>query len=124
MAITNAGLAFIAGAITGTGTLFNNANSKIGVGDGTAANAAGQTDLQGTNKFRKAMDVGYPVVSGAKVTFKSTFAPADANFAWNEWGIFNSASAGTMLNRVLETNGIKLSTQTWILQVDITFVMA
>lgn len=124
MAITNAALNHIAGCIIGTGTNFANANARIGVGDGTAAFAVTQTDLQGTNKFRKAMDSGYPTVSGATVTFKSTFAPAEANFAWQEWGVFNAASGGVMLNRVVENNSTKLSNQTWIMQVDVTFVTA
>ena len=121
MAITTAALNFIAGAITGTGTMFNNANARIGVGDGTAAFAAGQTDLVGANKLRKGMDVGYPTVAGPVVTFRSTFAPSEANFAWNEWGVFNASSAGTMLSRLVQTNGTKLPNQTWILEVTITF---
>ena len=124
MAITNAGLAQIASLITGAGTTFSNANAKLGVGNGNTAFAVSQTDLQGTSKLRKAMDSGYPTVSGPTVTFKSTFLPAEANFAWLEWGIFNAASGGTMLNRVVENNSTKLSNQTWILQVDVTFVTA
>ena len=120
MAITNAALSAIAAALFGAGTDYNNANAKIGVGDGTAAFAKTQTDLQGTNKLRKAMDSGYPTVAGAVLTFKSTFLPAEANFAWNEWGVFNAASGGTMLNRVVASNGTKLSNQTWILEVAIT----
>lgn len=119
MALTNAGRDFIAGAITGTGTFFNNANARIGVGDGTAAFAATQTDLQGTNKFRKGMDAGYPTVTGNVLTFRSTFAGDEANFAWQEWGVFNAASGGTMLNRLVEYNGTKLAGQTWIFEVEL-----
>jgi hypothetical protein len=124
MAVTTAGLNFIAGAITGAGTFFNNANANIGVGNGTTAVAIGQTDLLGTSKFRQGMDATYPLVAGAVMTFKSTFAPASANFAWTEWGIFNASTGGVMLCRVLETNGTKLSNQTWILELDITVATA
>lgn len=121
MAITNGALNFIAGAITGTGSMFNNANSKIGVGNGTTAFAASQTDLIGTSKLRKGMDATYPTVAANVVTFKTTFAPAEANFAWQEWGIFNAASSGVMLSRVVQANGTKLSNQTWTLEVQVTF---
>lgn len=121
MPLTNAGRDFIAGALIGAETvLFNNANAKIGVGDGTAAFAATQTDLQGTNKFRKGMDTGYPTRSGNVITFRSTFTDTEANFAWQEWGIFNAATGGTMLSRLVEYNGTKSSGQTWIFEVRIT----
>ena len=92
MPLTNAGRNFIAGALIGAETvLFTNVNARIGVGDGTAAFAATQTDLQGTNKFRKGMDTGYPTRTGNVITFRSTFAGTEANFAWQEWGVFNAA---------------------------------
>lgn len=108
-------------------TYFNNANAALGVGDSTTAAAATQTDLQAaTNKLRKAMDAIYPqhtdaTTSGAaSIVFKSTFASADANFAWQEWGIFNAASGGRMLNRKVESLGTKASGTTWALTVTIT----
>lgn len=122
MALTNAGRDFIAQAIMNDSPLFfNNANARIGVGDSTTAFSAAHTDLQAaTNKFRKAMDATFPTRATNVITFKSTFGSAEANFAWNEWGVFNAASAGTMLNRVVEYNGTKLSGQTWVFQVQLT----
>lgn len=122
MALTNAGCNIIAALITGaSNALFNNANARIGVGDSDAAFSASQTDLQASsNKVRKGMDSGYPQVNGNKITFRATFGPSDANFAWKEWGVFNAASGGTMLNRVVEYNGTKVSGQTWVFQVTLT----
>jgi hypothetical protein len=122
MPLTNAGRNFIAGAISGAQTtLFNNANAKIGVGDSTTAFAASQTDLQATkNKLRKGMDTGYPTTVGNVLTYQATFGSADANFAWNEWGVFNAASDGIMLNRLVEYNGTKLPGQTWVIQAQLT----
>jgi len=121
MPLTNAGRDFIAGALVGAeATLFDNANARIGVGDGNAAFDAAQTDLQGVNKARVGMDSGYPQRSGNVLTFKSTFDGNTANFAWEEWGIFNAASGGTMLNRMVEYNGTKQSGQTWIFEVQLT----
>ena len=123
MALTAAGINAISQAIIGQGTFFDTTNARLGVGDGIAAFDASQTDLQGANKIRKAMDAGYPTVEAPVVTFKSTFLPAEANFAWNEWGIFNAASGGAMLNRVIESNGTKQNNQTWVLEVEITFTL-
>lgn len=121
MALTTAGLNFITQAVTGAGTPFNASNARLGVGNGTTAFAVGQTDLQGASKFRKVLDSGYPAVNGATIALRTTFAQGEANFAWNEWGIFNAATGGVMLNRVVESNGTKQNNQTWILDVSITF---
>lgn len=106
-------------------TAFNNANSYIGVGDSTTAHAVGQTDLQAaTNKMRKAMDATYPSGATNVITFRSTFATSDANWAWQEWGIFNAAAAGTMLSRKVESLGTKTNTQTWQFTTTLTFTTA
>jgi len=107
--------------IGGGGSAFNNANSYLGVGDSTTAAAVGQTDLQAaTNKLRKAMDAGYPQVSAGTVTWRATFGTSDANWAWQEWGVFNAAAAGTMLNRKVTSLGTKTSAATWQLTVTVT----
>ena len=119
--LVNAGLQLMLDKLIGAaGTVFDNANAYIGVGDSSTAAAATQTDLQAaTNKLRKAMDATFPSRSGQTMSWKSTFGSGDANFAWNEWGIFNASSAGTMLNRKVESLGTK-SSGTWVLTVDVT----
>jgi hypothetical protein len=107
--------------VGGGGTAFNNANAYLGVGDSSTAFAAGQTDLQAaTNKLRKAMDATYPQVAGNVQTFRATFGTSEANFAWNEWGIFNASSGGTMMNRKVESLGTKTSAQSWQITVTLT----
>lgn len=107
--------------IGGAGTPYNSANAYLGVGDSTTAESASQTDLQAaTNKLRKAMDSGYPTVSGNQVTFRSTFGSTEANFAWNEVGAFNASTGGTMLNRKVVSLGTKSSGATWTLTLTIT----
>lgn len=121
MPLTNAGRDFVAKAvINDSPTFFNNANARIGVGDSTAAFAAAQTDLQGTNKARKGMDSTYPQRAGNALTFKSTFGASDANFNWKEWGIFNAATGGEMLSRKVENLGTKASGSTWVFTVTLT----
>ena len=126
MPITDAGRNFmVASTVAAASTPFSNANSYIGVGDSTTAYAAGQTDLQAsTNKLRKAMDATYPQLSTNVITFRSTFGTSDANFAWQEWGVFNGSSGGTMLNRKVESLGTKTSAQTWQFTVTLTVTTA
>jgi len=121
MPLTTAYATFLAQASLGESvTAFNSSNARIGVGDGTTAFSSSQTDLQGTNKYRKGMDSGYPTRSGSTMTFQSTFGSSEANFTWNEWGVFNASSGGTMMNRKVESLGTKASGSTWILRVQIT----
>lgn len=126
MPITDAGRNLLVQAAIGAGpTFFNNANSYIGVGDSTTAFSASQTDLQAaSNKLRKAMDATYPSGGSNVITWRATFATTDANYAWQEWGVFNGSSAGTMLNRKVESLGTKTSTQTWQFTVVLTFTTA
>lgn len=104
-----------------TPLLYSNANAHIGVGDGNTAASASQTDLQGTSKFRRPMESSFPDQSqGANVMrFKSSFGTTEANYAWEEWGVFNALSAETMMNRKVESLGTKTSAQTWEFTVDI-----
>lgn len=126
MPLTEAGRNHLAAAAIGEAvTAFNNANAHIGVGDSTAVFAATQTDLQAaTNKLRKAMDATFPTRSVNVLTFRSTFATTDANFAWAEWGTFNAATGQTMLNRKVEALGTKTSAQSWQITATLTLTAA
>ena len=126
MALTNAARDLIAQALIGEAfTSFANANARIGVGDSSAAFGASQTDLQAsTNKLRKAMEAAYPTRAGNALTFRSIFGTSEGNFAWNEWGVFNAASAGTMLNRIVASLSTKTSAQSWQFTVTVTVVAA
>lgn len=122
MGLSNAGGTHMAQAIIGeVVTAFNAANAYIGVGDSNTAFAASQTDLQAAgNKLRKAMDSTYPSRNVRTLSFRSTFGTSEANFAWQEWAVFNAAVAGTMLARVVESLGTKTSAQSWQMEVQLT----
>jgi hypothetical protein len=106
-------------------TAYDNSNAYLGVGDSNTAFSAAQTDLQAaSNKLRKAMDATYPTRATNVITFRSTFATGDANFAWEEWGVFNASSAGTMMSRKAEALGTKTSAQSWQLTATITVTMS
>ncbi len=108
------------------GTVYNNANAALGVGDSAAAFALGQVNLQGavvtTDRIRKAMDATFPTRAGNVLSFRATFATGEANFQWNEWAIFNNVTdaAGTMLNRAVANLGTKTSAVAWQLLVTMT----
>jgi hypothetical protein len=112
-------------------TYITSTNAAIGVGDSTTANATPCifTDLQAsTNKTRVVMDATYPQHSPGSsatamtITFRATYGTSVANYAWNEWAVFNSATAGagSMFNRAVVALGTKTSTATWQLTVTIT----
>lgn len=112
---------------TPTVGVFDNSNAYLGVGDSSTAAAATQTDLQAaTNKHREAMDASFPThtdgtdEAAASVVFKSTFETGDANFTWNEWGLFNASTSGRMLSRRVFSGGTKTSSDTWTLTVTYT----
>lgn len=117
--LVNAGIALMLDLLIGAGgTVFSNANARLCVGTSNTAAAASQTDLLGTNT-RKAMEATYPSRSGQTLTFRSSFGSGDANHAWEEWGIANSASGATLLNRKVQSFGTKTS-GTWVLTASIT----
>lgn len=121
MALLDAGRNIIAQFIIAeAATAFNNANAHLGVGSGNAAFNKTHTDLQGASKTRKAMDATFPSRATNVLTFQSTFGTGEGNHAWEEWGIFNASSAGTMLNRKVVALGTKTSAQSWELNVQIT----
>lgn len=127
MAITNAGATLAASAIVGDGgiTVLNNANAYLGVGDSTTAFSAAHTDLQAaSNKLRVGMDATYPQRSSNVLTLRSTFTTGQANYAWDEWGVFNASSGSTMFSRKVEALGTKTSAQSWVLTATITVAAA
>lgn len=129
-AFANGGISCLWQALLGNGTAtagqaltyFSNGNAAIGVGDSTTAFAATQTDLQAsTNKLRIGQNATYPLHSdgtgsgATSVVFQSTFGTSQANWSWEEIGVFNSATAATgrMLNRKVQSLGVKTSSSSW-----------
>lgn len=107
----------------GTPTVWNNANARIGVGDNATAPVATQTGLlAATNKLWKAMNSGYPQISGQDSIFQADFVSGEAEFAWLEETIVNAANdAGDNLCRQNTSLGTKPSGQTWRLTGTITW---
>jgi hypothetical protein len=122
MPLTEAGRDFIAQAIIDDSpTHFDNSNAFIGVGDSDDAFDATDTDLQAvSDKLRRAMEATYPQRTDNVLTFRSVFGTSDANWRWEEWGVFNASTSGVMLNRVVEFLGEKTNAAIWQLTVELT----
>ena len=125
--LANLGIQLLEDLLIGAGgTVFNNANSYIGVGDSTTAAAATQTDLQAvTNKFKKAMDVTFPSRTSQTLTWRVTYSTSEANFSIQEIAVFNGGPAfatGTMLNRIVSDLGTKTAAVS--LQVTVTVTIS
>jgi hypothetical protein len=127
--LTTAGLGRIATLLNaGTGNLISSTTARVGAGNGSTAFAIGDTDLSAAagsaNRWFQAATVTIP---SNVLTFAATFASADGNFAWNEWGIdigatntSSNAVAAVLLNRKVASNGTKASGQTWTATATIT----
>ena len=94
--VVSAGLNFICDRMEGTSEAVM---SHMGLGSGTTAAAAGDTDLESILGSREALDS--TTVSTNTITYVSSFEAGDATGAVTEAGIFNASSAGAMLCRVV-----------------------
>lgn len=116
MATTDKGAIAVASLFLGDAAInaFNQTNARIGVGDSTTVFSQTQTDLQAaTNKLRHSLDSA-PVRTNNTIDYTATFGTSEANFAWNEIALFNSASGDYMATRRTLTGfGTKTSTEAW-----------
>ena len=97
--VVNKGLEYIASRMKDAS---KSVMSHIGLGSGTTAAAASQTDLVTLLGSREALDS--TAISGSnneKVVYVSSFEAGDATGAVTEAGIFNAASGGDMLCRTV-----------------------
>ena len=92
--IVTTGLNFIASRMKDTSAT---AMTHMGLGSGSTAASAGQTDLVSILGSREAIDS--TTVSTNTIVYVSNFEAGDATGAIVEAGIFNASSGGTMLCR-------------------------
>jgi hypothetical protein len=90
--LCNAGITVLLQRLHGiSATAFAAASMRVGVGTGTTAATAADTDFTAanntTNRWWRLPDSTYPSVSAQTATTVCTFASGDAQFAWQEWGI-------------------------------------
>ena len=98
--VVTAGLGFIASRMKDTGS--PDQMSHMEVGTSSTAAAAGQTALVAlVASSRTALTTAGGVVTASAVEYVTTFGPGVGTGALTEAGIFNAASAGTMLCRTV-----------------------
>ena len=98
---------------------FDNTNSYIGVGDGTAGESAGHVGLQGANKVYVGMQAAFPTYGADQsITWQAVFGAGVGTFAWQEYTVANGNSdAATNLLRKVQSLGTKAAASTWTLTV-------
>jgi hypothetical protein len=130
--LTTAGIGRIATLLNaGTGNLITTTTARVGVGNGVGTAAIGDTDLSAsagsTNRWFQTCTVTTP---SNVLTFAATFASADGNFAWNEFGIdigTATVTSAATVNAVLLNHktsiaqGTKASGQVWTATATVTF---
>lgn len=130
--ITNAGWTRLMNLLTNQGATqaLDATHARIGVGNGVTAEAYGDTDLAAS---AGSSNRWFQLVSGAgtlgtrTLTFAASFASADGNLAWNEFGLdFGTASGNTvtapLFNRKAGiAQGTKASGQVWSASAVISF---
>lgn len=133
--LLNNGITVMLNILCGVQTtpLFNNAGSRLGVGDSNTAENATQTGLQAaTNHYWLVADATYPQVAAQTITWQGTFGGSTANYLWTEFVVDDYGSAGSTasaptydstrvaLNRKMSGQGTKTSGQTWVLTLALT----
>jgi hypothetical protein len=73
--------------------------NHIGVGSGTTAAAAGDTDLETIIGAR--LSASFVGVSDTVFTLAATFGAGVSTGAWTEAGVFNAVSSGIMLDHLI-----------------------
>lgn len=100
-------------AVPGATAVFDATHSRVGVGDGTTAVTAADTDFTGsTNKYWQISD-GAPVVATNTCKFTATFPSGQGNFGWKKWGVDNGTSSGaTVTAPLFDAAQVDLGTKT------------
>lgn len=129
--LTTAGLGRIATLVNaGTGNLIASTTARVGVGNGAGTAAIGDTDLSAAaGSANRWFNLSTVTIPSNVWTFASSFASADGNFAWNEFGIdigTATVTASATVNAVLLNHktsiaqGTKASGQVWSATATIT----
>lgn len=121
--LTTVGLNRVADVLIGSSQALTNTATRLGVGDDDTAFDPSDSGL-GTNERYAVMEATYPSVDTDEITFQAVFEDAEANFAWECWGIdvddsppaADGDTALSLFNRKVFNFGIK-SGGTWTLTV-------
>lgn len=105
-------------AVPASTAVFDATHARIGVGDGSTAVTAADTDLTGsTNKYWQIID-GAPSGATNQSIRTSTFPTGQGNFVWAKWGLDNGTASGAtvtapLFNAAVSALGTKTSAAAW-----------
>lgn len=94
--VVSSGQAFICSRMAGVS---NGVMTHMGLGSGTTAANAADTDIESILGTRGALDS--TTVSANVITFSATFSAGSATGAVTEAGVFDASTSGTMLCRTV-----------------------
>lgn len=140
--LLNNGINRLLNLLIGTASILGYATSstsqmRIGTGDGATSVTAADTDLSAsagsTHRWFQKSDSTYPQISAQTLTCVATFASADGNYAWTEWGVdgggatsgntvaTNTSTTNALLNRKVPgaSLGTKASGASWAFTITI-----
>ena len=115
MPATNAGAVLVATLVEADGPYW------IGAGNSSTAFSAAQTDLQGASKERVSATASR---TSGTITYTGVFNTSTGNYEWLEVGLFDAASAGTMLTRKVVALPTKTSSEEWTVNLEVVFSAA
>jgi hypothetical protein len=130
--IVNVGWTRLMNLLTNQGATqaYDATHTRIGVGIGVTAAAATDTDLSAstgsTNRQWKLVS-GAGTLGTRTLAWSASFASAEGNFHWQEWGVDNGTADGTgastapLLNHAVSDQSTKVSGQVWTPTVTFTF---
>lgn len=95
---------------TGTPQAYNNVEAHLFVGTSTTAASSTQTGIL-AGGVAKGMLSTYPTTASQDAVFKSSFASAEANIAWQEFVLDNSSAESKALVRKVSNQGTKTAGQ-------------
>lgn len=105
------------GVNQGAQQAYDATHTRIGVGNGSTAAAAGDTDFSGASKWWQIVDaLGTPSTNA--LAFTATHPTGQSNFVWNEYGMDAGTSSGATVTAVLFNHavvnlGTKTSAAAW-----------
>jgi hypothetical protein len=121
MALTNAFRDYVASIVTGdVVNKYDTTNGYLSVGDSATAFANTQTDLQAASNKLRSLCTSISDNGAGVITAVTTYTGGQANYAWQEFGLFNNSTGGTMMQRVVSAQGTKTAGQSWQLTETVT----
>ena len=96
--LVTVGLNALTARLATAAQVWDNTHVGLAVGDSATADAVGDTDMvAATNKYYQAMDATFPTQANGVLTFKATYGPGIAEWAWNEYGATVNTGTATVM---------------------------